>query len=562
MILEQKVMEIKSNISIKYKGIFIFSIFLLFALEVIGQDIKKDVTVVKPYQPTIPDANKINQLPVFNDTVSVAPKFNYSIATVQMNTTFQPRIINAAKMAPEPLKFLYNNYLKLGLGNRLETLAELSIASNRSKKNSYGIFFKHHAANGEVKLENEKRVDAPYADNEITFYGRHIFKKSVLSGNVGYLGNKVAFYGYNPKLDTALNKNNILQLYQGGKFNLSSESLETDSTHFYYKFSGGYNYISDNFKNAENQISLNGKGGEQYNEYYVGAELHYDYFMPGANNDTIHDAIITLKPYLSKSKGDWRFHIGIDATNDNTEKGNTFHPYLDANLDFVVVKSVLNAFLGFNGYLETNNLASVASINPFIEPGLHLKNTNHKTHIFGGLKGNATSDIYYSAQASYSEIDDQYFFINDSSILSNKFLAVYDNIELLQFSTEFDIKASEKLSILARGNYYIYSMSGQTEPWQMPNLDATITLKYNLRNKIILNTDICTVGRRYARDPKTGDPILMNPFFDFNLGIEYRYTKILSLFLQFKNLTATRYLIWNQYPAYRFQVMAGLTYAL
>jgi hypothetical protein len=54
----------------------------------------------------------------------------------------------------------------------------------------------------------------------------------------------------------------------------------------------------------------------------------------------------------------------------------------------------------------------------------------------------------------------------------------------------------------------------------------------------------------------------MNPFFDFNLGIEYHYTKILSLFLQFKNLTASRYLIWNQYPAYRFQVMAGLTYAL
>lgn len=427
-------MKIENKISFKSKGIIIISILICIVQIASGQDIKKDVTVVKPYQPTVSDATKINQLPIFNDTVSFAPKFNYSIASVHMNTTFQPRTISAAKMAPEPLTFLYNNYLKLGLGNRLETLAELSIASNRSKKNSYGLLFKHHAANGDVRLEeNNKKVDAPYADNEITLYGRHIFKESVLSGNVGYLGNKVAFYGYYPKLDTTLNKNDILQYYQGGKFNLTLESLETDSAHLYYKFSGGYNYISDNFKNAENQVALNGQAGKQYNEYYLGAEFQYNYFMPGANNDSVHNAVITLKPYISKSKGDWRFHIGIDATNDNTEKGNTFHPYLDANLEFAVVKSVLNAFIGYNGYLEINNLASIASVNPFIFPGLRLKNTNHKTHIFGGLKGNATTDIYYSAQASYSEIDDQYFFVNDSSVLSNKFFAVPDDIELVGF---------------------------------------------------------------------------------------------------------------------------------
>ena len=556
-------MKIKNKISIKSKGLLILSFLLAIVQIAFGQDIKKDVTVVKPYQPSILDVSKINLLPAFNDTISLFPKFDYSISTVHLNTTFQPRIISAAKMAPEPLQYLYNNYIKLGLGNRLATLAELSIASNRSKKNSYGIYFKHKSADGLVKLDNDKRVDAPFADNALTFYGRQIFKESVLSGNVGYLSNKVAFYGYHPSLDTTLFKNNILQYYRGGNINLSLESLETDSAHLYYKFSGGYNYLSDNFKNAENHISFKGQGGKQYNDYYLGAELQYDNFSPGANNDSTHNTVFSIKPYLSKSKGDWRFHIGIDATEDNTEKGGNFYPYLIANLEFAIVRSVLNAYIGYDGFLEINNLATIAGINPFIVPGLRITNTNHKIHIFGGLKGSANSNIYYSCQASYSAIDDQYFFVNDTILPYNKFTAVYDNIELLQFSAEFDIKASEKLSLLARGNYQVYSMSHESiKPWQMPNIDATLTLKYNMQDKIILTADICTFGRRYARDPITRQANLMNPFFDFNLGIEYHYTKILSLFLQFKNLTATRYLIWDQYPAYRFQVMAGLTYAL
>jgi hypothetical protein len=556
-------MKKKININSGLKGIFIGSCLVLVFQMASGQDIKKDVTVVKPYQPTVAEANKISQLPAFNDTLSMVPKFDYSISTIRLNTAFQPRTISAAKMAPEPLKFLYNNYIKLGLGNRLATLAEISIASNRSKKYSYGFYFDHKSASGKVKLENDVRVDAPFADNLLTLYGRRIFKKSVLSGNVGYLGNKIAFYGYHPSLkDTSLNKNDIIQYYKGGNINISLESLETDSAHLYYNFSGGYKYTSDNYKNAENQISIFGHMGEQYNDYYLGAELHFDNFKPGANNDTVHNTVISVRPYLSKSKGDWRFHIGLDATTDATESGKKFHPYLIANLEFAIVRSVLNAYVGYDGHLKKNNLSAIAAINPFFIPGLRLKNTNHPAHIFGGLKGNASADIYYSAQVSYSKINDQYFFINDSGILSNQFNVVYDDIELLQFSAEIDIKASEKLSVLARGNYRTYTMNHELYPWQMPDLDATLTFKYNMQNKIVLNADIFTIGRRYAFDPKTRKPVSMDSFFDFNLGIEYHYTKILSFFLQFKNLTANRYQIWNQYPAYRFQAMAGLTYAL
>jgi hypothetical protein len=167
------------------------------------------------------------------------------------------------------------------------------------------------------------------------------------------------------------------------------------------------------------------------------------------------------------------------------------------------------------------------------------------------------------AQASYSEIDNQYFFINDTiNRLANKFLVLYDNVELLKFSAGLDLRPSKHLFVSAKADYSIYSMTKLAEPWQMPAFESIISAKYSLRDKIILTADLFAMGSRYARDPQTGGSIALNPFADFNLGAEYRYTKILSLFIQFKNITSTKYSYWNQYPLYRFQVMGGFTYAL
>ena len=49
---------------------------------------------------------------------------------------------------------------------------------------------------------------------------------------------------------------------------------------------------------------------------------------------------------------------------------------------------------------------------------------------------------------------------------------------------------------------------------------------------------------------------------DANLGLEYRYSKLLSFWARFNNLAAQKYYLYNNYPSYRFRVMLGFTYAL
>ena len=47
---------------------------------------------------------------------------------------------------------------------------------------------------------------------------------------------------------------------------------------------------------------------------------------------------------------------------------------------------------------------------------------------------------------------------------------------------------------------------------------------------------------------------------DVNLGLEYRYNKRISAFLQLNNLASQRYMRWYNYPVQIFQVMGGVTF--
>jgi outer membrane receptor protein involved in Fe transport len=58
------------------------------------------------------------------------------------------------------------------------------------------------------------------------------------------------------------------------------------------------------------------------------------------------------------------------------------------------------------------------------------------------------------------------------------------------------------------------------------------------------------------------EPIELQGIADINLGLEYRYNKILSGFLRLNNIGNTRYYKWNNYPVQGFSVMAGFTYSL
>jgi len=53
----------------------------------------------------------------------------------------------------------------------------------------------------------------------------------------------------------------------------------------------------------------------------------------------------------------------------------------------------------------------------------------------------------------------------------------------------------------------------------------------------------------------------LDGFLDLHLGLEYRYTKRLSLFMDMSNLSASKYERWYRYPVQRGLLLGGATYA-
>jgi hypothetical protein len=555
--------EIKLNMP-GFNSLSIFFISLLLIglnYQVSGQaEIQKEVRVVKPYTPTLSDASKINLLPEFNDTIRVNPDFGYVVFPKRFETDYKIDPIKPAKMVGLPISRLYKSQLTLGLGNYNTPFMELIINQSRAKTTQLGFYFNHQSSNGKIKLENSEKVNAGYNDNLMKLYGKKIFKESVLEADISGGFNAVQYYGYNPDIDTVLDKKkNIQKIYSAGA-GLKYYSMHPDSNHLNYKTGLDYGLVNDFYKNTEHKVDFNTALNKKIGDQVVGGDLRIRYLDFTGSQDSANYSLIDIAPWYGKNTEDWKFLVGLNMNYDQSKAIVSLYPR--ANFEFNVVPRVLIPYLGISGYNEVNNYAKILHENPFLTPGTYLSNTNHSMVLYGGLKGRYSNQMAFNLKASYEKNDSMYFFVNDSSnVLRNTFVATYDNGSVLSLGAEVSWHQSEKLQILMKANYYDYQLDSLEHPWHKPAFEATVAADYNLRDKILIGTDVFYRGKRYA--PGTsGNVNQLKGYIDANLSVEYRYTKVLSFFIRLNNLTASNYQVWNQYPVQRFQVLAGFSYAL
>jgi len=559
--------------SVYFKYLF-FSILFTFLmnLEAFTQTpIKKEVEVVKPYEPVVSDANKINILPKINDTVTIKPTVQYSIVPTMINTEYQVNPINAAKMLGMPLTNLYHSYVKLGFGNYTTPLAEVYVNSLRSKKYSAGLFFRHQSSSGKVTLDNDTKVDAGYSGTSGELFGKKFFKSSYLYGDATLSGNSVFRYGYNPKIDTILQKGDIRQNFLLSKLNAGLRSTHSDSSKLSYHVNFGYNFFKDRVNHNENNVNVNGQFSKRYETKMLGLNASYDLLKPNALLDSTKNSnsLLMLNPWVGLSTPEYKLKLGLNICFENQNGSFGLKIYPDAEFQFIAVKDVIIPFLGLTGGVKNHSYRDIANENPFIRPNLNVRNSYLKLNFYGGLKGSLGNKASYVVKFDYSSLDNQYFYVNDtSSVLRNQFTVAYTPVDIFTEHVELNYEVLDHLTLGLKTNFYQYNLITEQHAWHRPSFDMALSVRYNLRNKILVDIDILGLGKRYAKEFNAGEhnpPLLTKELpsvLDFNLGIEYRYTKILSLWLRLNNFTGSKYYVWDQYPSQRFNLMAGFTYSL
>ncbi len=551
----------------KSKHILIYTAIIVLSLMpsiTYSQDenLHKEVQVVRPYKPAISNAYKINELPEIKDTVFPKQSFDYNITTTEVPVSYRVKPIKPAKMVSSPIPHLYKAYLKMGMANYTNPLFEAFANSTRAEDYAWMGHAKHESSFGRVQLNNNKKVFGGYHDSRIDLHGKKLFKRSALKGDIDFNNNTVYNYGYRPTLDTSLNKNDIMQNYSSLHAHTDYESIHHDSSSINYKLNVDFNYLQDHFNNKENIIDVGGDINRFFSIYKLGLFSEYTIYDRGI--DSLYNAVTHINPYVIKTGSVWQVKAGLSLYADNMSGNTTYHPYPVGHIEYHLIDHVIIPFVGVDGKLEVNSYQKLVNENPFIKPGLTAPKTNHQLRYYGGMKGSISSNIGFNIRGSYAIVDDMYFFVNDSvGELHNKFTIVTDEVEYLNLFCDLYFNESEDLDVHLITNYHGYGMATLPEPWHRPKLEIKLSANYNLRDKIIINGDLISMGKRYAKAYSTSrKKITLNGFTDINLGIEYRYTNVLSGFIKIYNLMAARYSYWNQYPTQRFKIMAGFTYAL
>lgn len=534
------------------------------------ENLNKQVKVIKPYKPSISDAFKINYLPKIVDTVVVLPKFDYSIINAkQIPTNFEVKPIKSAKMVGEPLTKLYHSQIKLGYGSYLTPLVELDFNTLRSKKYSIGANIKHFSSNGKIKMADDRKVYAGFSENSLSVFGRKLFDEKIVTGNIKYDNQNNYYYGYNVSkvnlLDTIVpeKKDDIeKQKFNTLSINTKLKTNYTDSLNLNYDIAIDYSYIEDINKISGNNFAISCNADYFFEKEFVGFESELSYYKTDGTIDAVNYSILKFNPWIGAFSKKWQIVGGVNTYFEQDEA--IYHLYPKVSLHYNIIEYFLIPYIEFTGYFENNSYKNIAFENPYINPIINVKPTNFKKIINGGLKGNFSSKIAFNFNAGFSEIDNMYFYVNDTTnYLENKFTVVYDDVTLLKLLGEISVKNSEKLNFLIKANYYKYTMNNELRPWHKPQYNITVSAQYFLRNKIIVSGDVFAISSQYVKlfDNNKNENKLEG-ILDMNLGIEYKYTKVLSAFIQLNNIGATKYYKWNNYPLHRFNLMFGFVYSL
>jgi hypothetical protein len=558
----------------------LFLLFLLPAAAQINQQgLKREVTLYNPYKPSLTDTRKRSFLPDIMDTSKVRPDFKYNIETVPYSPEYTISPIKAASLIPDPLAKLYKSYLKLGFGNYITPLAELSITNERSKKGAIGIIARHYSTNGKLKLDNDKRVFAGYMDNDVSLFGKRFLKGNYLEGSVDFMQKVRYAYGYDTSISGYDPSNKEIRFpYQDAGARVSFGSLTLDSTSFSYNFGLSYDLFFTSGNRYQHNVGLTGTMAKMYKGFYAGADLEFQYYKPSAIIYSEGKYIASISPFLKKSTQQWSFKAGVQLLLDkNMNSAVVFHLYPDARFSFAIVPSYVSFFAGLNGRLERNDPKHIIDINPYLvsDTLFKLVNTSNALAVSAGLKGNTGIGGNYLISASYSIVNDMLFYTSavyplnvPTALMGNTFIPMTDDGEIFTLHGEINGLINDKISYSGKANLYKYTLSHYDRPWNMPLWDIKADVAYNLRDKIIGNADLTIVGKRPLAATSSGIfepniPVADSPaHMNLNLGAEYRYTKILSFWVKLNNISYNRYYEWAWYPSQRFLFMAGFTYSL
>ena len=552
-----------------------------------------EVIIIKTADIPVMNAVKMTNNPSIEDSIIPAPEIVYGVVKKQIPITFKIDPIKPARMKGEPLNSLSKGYMKGGYGNYNNTMFEGYLNNVRSRKHSVGASMQHFASQGGI---NDLGYSG-FSHNSASLFGKKFLKKHLLQGELNYDRDALRYYGYSPEEYSAYDKDNTKQWFSKSGVDIRLMSFIKDSTKLNYTPNLSYYNLLDKGGLMEN----NGKLSVSFRKYYIPKDssiitdqvirLHtsfdYNNFYNGI--EAKGNGIFMLHPHVTASGEKFRINFGGSMFIEGFENTASFHFYPNAHIKYNVLRDMLIPYAGIKGGIERTNYNSLTSENPFLVTYSAMLNKKTPYDAYGGVRGAFSSKMAFNIMGSRKRIVNMPFFVNRYDLGFNvdlngdinyyrwggsTFNVIYDTVAVTTIDAQLSYITTEKINVIARGEYYMYQLQNEVEAWHMPDWKATVSGTDNIKNKIIVRADIFAISERKALGYDSTstyigiDDIGVSMFtqklpwiIDINLGIEYFYNKKVSAFVNFNNIAAMNYYEWNKYPSQGFNIMGGLSYS-
>ncbi len=522
----------------------------------------EDVTIeiVRERQITLPKANRNFEKVPPRPAENIKPPITYDFRAFSFQTPQINPVIKPLKLKQDNPSKVYASTVSAGFGNYATPFLEAFINSGRDRNKLLGAHaYLNRSFRGPV--DGARSGSGMYG---LSFYGQSFSNTFALSGNLGFDNRSTHFYGYAPGEEK--DASDIRQSVS--IFRLGAGVANARNSNFSYKLTAGFSYLFDNYQARETEVDLD------LNSYYKiddqkRIRIKAGYYIVSRKDDDVEAKprnLFTVNPaYEFAPMDELKLSAGaVIAFEDDTLGSKDVHVYPDFSATYAISPSV-DLTGALSGGIEKVSLQTLTNENLWLAPNVPIYHTNKIYDVQFGVNAKLGNKVSASGGFAFANLKNWYFFRNDSSATGDqaKFVVDYDTdaTRRTNLFVALSYTQAELAKFMLRGDLFGYSTSKLDDAWHRPTYRLTANASYNLYQKMLFKLDIITQGGIKAPDPVTREVVKLNPAFDLNFRAEYLFSESLSFFLQFNNITSTKYQSYLNYPVRGFQVLGGVTWS-
>ena len=543
-----------------YKSILLIAAGCFFSISLLAQrdTTKQSISITSSFKPVLRNAVKINfsgsQL-LADTATSVKP---YIIPAQNLFYAYQPIALKPLALQQDTNLYLGGrNFVKAGFGNYSTPYAQAGLSFGNGKTSLVNLYGSYISSKGKIKNQD-------YVQFVGKASGSYFAKKFEVYGSASVSQNRYFLYGYDHSLYD-FKKDEVKQHLQDITIKAGIRNTAINEYRISYNPNVELNLFSNVDKLNETTIIVNAPVEKKFGDNFtVKVEAKGDFtnyytkgFIP--NNYNFSNNVIQVSPSLVYYSPKFSINGGISPTWNNSK----FVWLPNVYAEYQLQEKVFSVQAGWVGRYIKNTYRNLSSMNPYLSPLTSQTNTK-EVEFYGGIKGSLGKHFNFNAKAGFVSYDDYQFFINDTSGVAaagKSFVTVNDRrVKNFRVRGDLGYIIQDKFSATAGITFNGYTgMKDNDKAWNTVPVEINGSVRWWAFKQVLLKADFYAYGSGYYLEPGNVSHSF-KPGTDLSAGVEFKFTKQLSAWLDVNNIFNNKYERWHNYQVYGLNLMGGVRF--